>query len=137
MDNIILRKTLSGVWKLLIIYSIYILLRGHNEPGGGFIGGLILALGLILRSYISDTTNYQLKIDVHYQKILGLSLIIFIAVILIPSLFGEPVLKGLWSAIWVPIAGKFSSVLIFDVAVYMIVASSALYGHYALSAPHE
>lgn len=134
MDNIILRKTLSLIWRLLIIYSIYFLLRGHNEPGGGFIGGLLCALGILLRGYITASKKLEDKLMAYFPRLLGFSLLIFIAIILLPSLLGQEVLKGIWTTVWLPIAGKFSSVLVFDLLVYLVVAASAVYANLALSA---
>ena len=42
MNSIILRAGVRYIVGLLVLFSIYMLLRGHNEPGGGFIGGLFL-----------------------------------------------------------------------------------------------
>lgn len=132
MDNVILRKTLALVWKLLVLYSVYMLLRGHNEPGGGFIGGLLLALGIILRGYVTPGKDSLKSSKNMFETYLGILLIGFMFVVIFPSLFGLPILKGMWTGIWVPIAGKFSSVLVFDVVVYIIVALSSVYSYNAL-----
>ena len=133
MDNIILRKTLSLVWRLLIIYSVYVLLRGHNEPGGGFIGGLLLALGVLLRGYISKEMELERKLIKWFPQVLGCILGGVLVVVVLPALMGLNVFKGVWSDVWVPIAGKFSSVLVFDIGVYFIVAVSAVYAHTCIS----
>ena len=132
MDNIILRKTLSLIWKILIIYSIYILLRGHNEPGGGFIGGLLLALAIILQGYMSKKENLEMKLGTVFPRLLGAILLLFFAIIILPGQAGNAILQGMWSSLWVPVAGKFSTVLLFDVAVYVVVAISAIYAHHVL-----
>jgi multicomponent Na+:H+ antiporter subunit B len=137
MDNVILRATLAAVWKCLIVYSIYILLRGHNDPGGGFIGGLLLALGLIIRGYLEEYKPVASRLLVHFAEILGVVLIGYMIVLWVPILDGAPVLTGIWTKIWVPIAGKFSSVLVFDVAVYLIVTASAVYSHSVLTQNSE
>ncbi len=137
MDNIILRTTVALIWRLLLAYSVYVLLRGHNEPGGGFIGGLLLALAIILRGHISKHNHFTKALARRFTTAVGVALIVFISVILLPSLFGMAALTGLWTSIWVPIAGKFSSVLVFDVVVYVVVAISAVYAHHALSISHS
>ncbi|MEM6490462.1 MAG: MnhB domain-containing protein, partial [Pseudomonadota bacterium] len=48
MNSIILRAGTQIIAGLLLLFSIFMLLRGHNEPGGGFIGGLIGATGFVL-----------------------------------------------------------------------------------------
>ncbi len=51
MNSIILRAGTRYLVALLLLFSVYMLLRGHNEPGGGFIGGLIGAAGFVLYAY--------------------------------------------------------------------------------------
>lgn len=133
MDNVILRSTLSLAWKLLVIYSVYILLRGHNDPGGGFIGGLLLALGIIIRRNILKRDHISSVIRHNFSAIMGALLLFFMLVVLFPVLLGKPILTGLWTPLWVPIAGKFSSVLVFDVMVYLVVSLSAIYANSVLS----
>ena len=48
MNSLILQVATRYLSSLLLVFSIYMLLRGHNEPGGGFIGGLVGATGFIL-----------------------------------------------------------------------------------------
>jgi len=121
----------------LVVYSVYILLRGHNEPGGGFIGGLLLALGLIIRSYIYPNHPFKELIKAHFPALLGALMLMFLCVIVLPTLLGMPLLKGLWTSLWVPIAGKFSSVLIFDVIVYFVVALSSIYAHWTMRSAEQ
>lgn len=138
MDNVILRTTLYMIWPLMVAYSVYVVLRGHNEPGGGFIGGLILALALILKDFSiqasKTSTNVRGKLLGSFPIILGIVLLGFFSVILLPTFFELPVLTGLWSEVWVPVAGKFSSVLLFDVSVFLVVTSSAMYAYKGLNA---
>ena len=46
MNTLILRTVAPVVTSLMVLFSIFVLLRGHNEPGGGFIGGLIAVSAL-------------------------------------------------------------------------------------------
>ena len=48
MNSIILRAGTRYLAGVLLLFSIYMLIRGHNEPGGGFIGGLIGSTGFVL-----------------------------------------------------------------------------------------
>ncbi|HYI68762.1 MAG TPA: MnhB domain-containing protein [Skermanella sp.] len=50
MDSLILRTATRLLLSLMLLFSFFILLRGHNEPGGGFIGGLIAASAFALHS---------------------------------------------------------------------------------------
>ena len=137
MASMIVNKTLAAVWRLLVLYSVYILLRGHNEPGGGFIGGLLLALAIILRGYVYPGDRLGAKLAKGLQAALGFLMVVLMLTIVSPVLLGDEVLTGLWTKIWVPIAGKFSSVLVFDIAVYLVVAASSVYAYGVLKQADE
>ncbi|NRA66621.1 MAG: hypothetical protein HRU19_19185 [Pseudobacteriovorax sp.] len=132
LDNVIIKTSLQLIWKVLVIYSVYMMLRGHNEPGGGFIGGLLLALGLIVRDFTKPKSENSIK-QSRFPAYIGGLCLGFLAVLLAPAFMDQPILTGLWTAIWVPIAGKFSSVLLFDVVVFLVVAVSSLYAYAVLS----
>lgn len=129
MSNVIVRTTISIIWQALLAYSIYILLRGHNEPGGGFIGGLLLAMAFILRSNITNPNIQKYS----FTKLTAIFVFLFVITAIVPALFEKKILEGLWTNIWFPIAGKFSSVLIFDLIVYVLVALSTYSAYLALS----
>ena len=57
MNSIILRAGARYLVGLLLLFSVYMLLRGHNEPGGGFIGGLIGATGFVLYAIACGTAD--------------------------------------------------------------------------------
>ena len=48
MNSLILNTATRFLVALMLVFSIYLLWRGHNEPGGGFVGGLIAAIGFAL-----------------------------------------------------------------------------------------
>lgn len=133
LSKLILGTTLKFICPLLAIYSAYILLRGHNEPGGGFIGGLLLALAAILWMMRGQKPARSEAIVKLFPVILGVLVLFLLGVVLFPALFGFPVLQGMWSDFWIPIAQKFSSVLLFDVAIYLIVSICSIFSYTVLS----
>ena len=54
MGSLILRKAARYLFPVIMLFSIYLLLRGHNEPGGGFVGGLAAASAFILNQLAFD-----------------------------------------------------------------------------------
>lgn len=124
MNTIIIILPLRAIWKLLAISSVLFLLKGHNEPGGGFIGGLILAAALTLRKLSSSDSKSVAKENKASLTVpvLGGLVLIMALIPLLSAVIGKGVFTGLWSQIYLPIAGKFSSVLMFDLCVYFIVA---------------
>ena len=112
----------------MILLSIVFLLRGHNEPGGGFIGGLVAASGYILYALAVGLDETRRLLYLHPRTLISLGLLIAIASG-IPALFaGEPFMKGLWTD--VDFAGfegvKFGTPFVFDVGVFLVVIGVTL-----------
>ena len=65
MDSLILRSAARLLLPLLLLFSIFLLLRGHNEPGGGFSGGLVAAAAFALLTIATDvpTTRRTLRMS--------------------------------------------------------------------------
>ncbi len=125
--SIILSTATRLLFGLLFMFSIFLLLRGHNRPGGGFIGGLVAASAFILlaMSFRMKTTKEILRVDPLY--IVGSGLILAVASGL-PSLFsGEPFMKGMW--IHTKLFGTslhLGTPLLFDMGVFLLVIGFTL-----------
>ncbi|HSH50252.1 MAG TPA: MnhB domain-containing protein [Bacteroidales bacterium] len=123
LRNIILENIVTLFMKVMVIYSFYLLLRGHNNPGGGFIAGIIASTGFIFFAIIHGTKNLQKIIKFRPQLFIasGLSLV-FIAAFL-PIIISKEILTGLWLHINIPILGMlhFGTPLIFDTGVFLAV----------------
>lgn len=102
-----------------VVFAIYLLLRGHNLPGGGFIGGLVLASALVLRVMVSPR---PLKRDL--ISLAGLGLMVALISASLPLAFGQPFFTGLWGGeLWLPLVGKLKlgTPLLFDIGVFLVV----------------
>lgn len=105
-------------------FSLYLLLRGHNLPGGGFIGGLVLASALVLRALVDP--KRAPKIDLILLS--GVGLLVALASAVMPWLVGRTFFTGLWGGeIWLPAIGKvkLGTPLLFDIGVFIVVTSVA------------
>ena len=129
MNSIILRVGTRYLAGLLLLFSIYMLLRGHNEPGGGFIGGLIGSTGFVLYAIACGTADARAALRVMPQNIamagLGIALLAGIAA----AFFGDALFTGQWLFIGETETDKglpLSTVLVFDIGVYMVVFGSIL-----------
>lgn len=121
MNSLILRTIVPLLVALMVIFSIFVLLRGHNLPGGGFIGGLIAASSLALYMIASGSTAVRKALVLHPISIAGLGL--FIAALSgVPSAFYDvPFLTGLWYLPeGIPIK-LMATPVVFDVGVYLVV----------------
>ncbi|MFK7902954.1 MAG: Na(+)/H(+) antiporter subunit B [Nitratireductor sp.] len=122
MNTLIFRTFAPFLTALMVVFSIFILLRGHNEPGGGFIGGIIAASALAIYGIANGVPPVRRAIYFHPISIAGFGL--FIAALAgLPSIFANvPYLTGLWT--YPTIGGvelALSTPLVFDIGVYCVV----------------
>ncbi|MEM0899566.1 MAG: Na+/H+ antiporter subunit B [Pseudomonadota bacterium] len=125
MRTLIFRTIAPYLSSLLILFSIFILLRGHNEPGGGFIGGLIGASALAVYGIACGVSPVRRAIRWHPMSIAGFGLFCAAIAGLMSLFVNVPFLTGLW--VYPTIFGeelKLSTTLIFDIGVYLVVLGS-------------
>ena len=129
MNSVILNTATRVLVALMLLFSVYMLLRGHNEPGGGFIGGLIAAVGFALYAMAHGTAAARraLRLDPRSVAVLGLAVAGLSG--LAAALAGAPFMTGQWRFFGDDAGGKglsVSTVLLFDVGVYLVVVGSVL-----------
>ena len=126
MRSLILQTATRFMLVLLVLFSVFVLLRGHNEPGGGFIGGLLAAAALALYqlAYGVDCARRLLRVDP--RTLTGAGLLIAAASGCVALLVGRPFLTGLWLKWPIPGIGNLSTILVFDVGVYLVVIGVTL-----------
>ncbi|WP_373523404.1 Na+/H+ antiporter subunit B [Aquiflexum sp.] len=126
MKSLIFKTASNYLLPLLLMFSIFILLRGHYLPGGGFVGGLMAALAFMLYSFafgLKETRNI-IKLNPRYLMPIGLAIAILAAIS--PFVIGLPVMTGLWFDEPLIMVGIVGSALFFDIGVYLIVIGSTL-----------
>ena len=122
MNTLIFRTLAPFVTALMLLFSIFVLLRGHNEPGGGFIGGLIAVSGLAIYGIAFGTGAVRRALRFHPMAIAGAGLLIAMLSGLVSIFAGVPFMTGLW--ITPSLFGTdipLSTVISFDVGVYLVV----------------
>ena len=126
LDKTILRTSTNYLLPLLILFSIFLLIRGHYLPGGGFVGGLVASIAFVLHSfaYSPAQTLKMFSIKPFFVIPTGLMMCFFSG--LLPTLAGYPFMSGVWFADNVVAIGSFGSALIFDLGVYMVVIGVVL-----------
>ncbi len=122
IHSLIFNTTAHIVSTLMLVFSLYLLLRGHNEPGGGFIGALIAVIGFALLMF-AESPKY-VRERMHYSP-LGIAmfgiLLSFIAG-LMGLAFNLPFLTGLWWKDILPLGTP----LLFDVGIYFAVIGGVM-----------
>lgn len=126
MQTLILRTIAPLLIGLMIVFSIFVLLRGHDEPGGGFIGGLIAASAFALYAIACGVQAVRRALYFHPMTIAGNG-VFFATIAGVPSLWNEVTyLTGLW---WTPVLPggselKLSTPLVFDIGVWLTVVGT-------------
>lgn len=125
MNTLILRTVAPYFSSLMVLYSIFVLLRGHNLPGGGFIGGLIAASAFAIYGIACGVSPVRRAIYFHPMSIAGFGLFIAVLSGLLSLFVQAPFFTGLWA--FPTIFGAelaLSTPLIFDIGVYCVVVGS-------------
>lgn len=126
-QTLILHTTALILLPLQLLLAIFLLLRGHNEPGGGFIAGLVAAGAFVLYLFAHGVVSTRKLIKMDPRDLLSLGLILAVASVF-PALFvGEPLMTGLWWSFMIGTTEiKLSTVTLFDFGVFFAVMGTIL-----------
>lgn len=127
-DNLILQTVAKIALFIVVAFSFFLFFAGHNNPGGGFIAGLMTAAALVLvylsfgRKILRDAIPFDFKIMAAVGLVLG------VGYGFIPMIFGDGFLTQYFNYYDLPIFGttELATALIFDLGVYLTVVGGAL-----------
>jgi multicomponent Na+:H+ antiporter subunit B len=122
MSSLILRTAARVLMPLLLLYGIFLLLRGHNAPGGGFAGGLVVAAAYSLSSFAFGPAAARRALIVDPSRLIGAGLLLALGSGLLPVLGGKPFLTAQWLS---PAMGL-GTPLTFDLGVFCVVIGVVL-----------
>ncbi|MEF2073186.1 Na+/H+ antiporter subunit B [Consotaella aegiceratis] len=125
MRTVIFRFTAPYLAVLMLVFSVFVLLRGHNEPGGGFIGGLIAASAFAIYGIAGGVAPVRRALRFHPMTIAAAGLLLAVTAGLFSMLLGDPFLKAQWvfpEVFRQEIA--LSTPLFFDIGVYLVVTGA-------------
>ncbi len=122
IQSLIFATTAHIVAALMLVFSVYLLLRGHNEPGGGFIGALIAVIGLSLLMFAESPRYVRSRLHVKplFIALAGVAISLMSGVVSL--FFDKPFLTGLWWKDVIPLGTP----LLFDVGVYLAVIGGVM-----------
>ncbi len=133
MNSVILKTAARLLFPLLLVFSIFLFFRGHNEPGGGFIGGLVGASAFVLFAiaFGTEVTRKLLRIDP--RILIGWGLFFALVSGIMSMMAGDAFFTGQW--IFPVLFGSeihLGTPLIFDIGVYLVVVGFTLAVIFAL-----
>jgi multicomponent Na+:H+ antiporter subunit B len=127
-ESIILQTATRYMLPLLMLLSFFLLLRGHNKPGGGFIGGLVIATAFALYgiAYGGAAALRILRVPPH--SLIGFGMLVAVSSGMVGLITGQPFLTGAWFRLVVPGLGELhlGTPLLFDLGVYLVVVGATL-----------
>ena len=126
MRSIILKTASNYLLPLLLLFSVFILLRGHYEPGGGFVGGLIASVAFVLHAFANGLEKTKSFLKYHPGVLIPIGLAISLISGFAPMFLGEAFMKGLWFDTPMPVVGMIGSALFFDIGVFLVVIGVTL-----------
>ncbi len=125
MKTLIFRTIAPALTAIMVVFSIFVLLRGHNEPGGGFIGGLIAASAIAIYGIAAGVANVRKALYFDPISLAGFG--VFIAGFSGLLSLGQsvPFLTGLWASMQLGQAEiTVSTPMMFDIGVYFAVVGT-------------
>ncbi len=124
MKSLLLQTAVKVLFPFLLIASLLSLFRGHNEPGGGFIGGLVAASAFILLTFAYGVKETEKRVYINPMLLIvaGLSFA-FIASVM-PVIFGFGFFEAMWADFKIPLIGKPGTPLLLDAGIYLVVTGA-------------
>jgi len=126
--SLVLEVSARLVFPTIMVLSVYFLFSGHNAPGGGFAGGLVAGLALVVRYLAGGRYELGETVPVDAGLILGVGLLFAGGTTVTSLAVGAPVLSSAVFEVTLPLLGelKLVTALFFDIGVYLVVVGLVL-----------
>ncbi|MFK7804448.1 MAG: Na+/H+ antiporter subunit B [Anaerolineae bacterium] len=123
---------------IILLFSVFALLRGHNDPGGGFIGGLLASSAFVLYIFAFSIEDARALLRVRPITLIGIGLVVAVgSTLFAPIVFQQPFMQGVWGEVVIPAVGKLGTPLIFDIGVMITVVGVVLAIVFGLAAEED
>lgn len=128
MSSVILETSTRALFHTILLFSLFLLFAGHNDPGGGFVGGLVAGAALVLRAVALGADDVVVTARVRPETLLGGGLLLAATTGAAALALGADFLESGSVEAEIPLLGtvKVVSVLFFDIGVYLVVVGLVL-----------
>jgi len=128
VNSLILTTSTRALFHTILLFSLFLLFAGHNDPGGGFVGGLVAGAALVLRAVAHGADDVVRTARVRPETLLGVGLLLAAGTGAGALVLGGDFLESGYVEAAVPLLGsvKVVSVLFFDIGVYLVVVGLVL-----------
>jgi len=122
------RVIMQVLFPVIVVLAIYLFLRGHDLPGGGFIAGVTMAIAFLLQYMASGTKWIEARLRILPIRWIGMGLMIAVMTGAASLVFGYPFLTSSFQYVDLPIVGRLplASALIFDLGVFVLVVGATV-----------
>lgn len=126
--SILLDTVIDLVARTVLVFALFLLLSGHNAPGGGFVGGLVAGSALLLRFLAGGAEEVEGRVTPSPETLMSIGLALATLTGAWSWLAGEPFLSNAFLNVELPLLGtvKTTSALPFDVGVFFVVFGACL-----------
>ncbi len=120
------RVIMEWLFPFITVLALYLLIRGHDLPGGGFAAGVTMSIALILQYMAAGTRSIEARLRIKPLNWMGVGLMTAVATGLGALIFGYPFLTSFFRYLDVPLVGKVpvASALLFDLGVFLLVVGT-------------
>lgn len=127
MDSPIVRTATRAILPILLLFALFVLFRGHNQPGGGFIAGLVAAVAIILLAVAGGNALAEAVVSRAKARLLmGIGLLCSGTAAILPMFMGKALMTATWLDITIPSVGLLGTPLLFDIGVSFTVIGMTL-----------
>ena len=128
MTSLILSTASRLLLPVVLLFSIFILLRGHSEPGGGFVGGLVAAAAFALHAIAYGVKKTRSLLGLDPRSLIGFGLFVALVSAMLSLVLGQPFFTGQWIKLSFGSLGELDlgTPLVFDIGVYLTVIGVTL-----------
>lgn len=127
-NDLILQTSTRVVFFIIFLFSIHIFFAGHYTPGGGFVGGLLMASAIVLLLLAYDFKTVKEVLPFNYLSMTAIGMVISILTAAGALIFNVPFFTHWYDYFDLPLLGETSihTALFFDIGVYLVVVGVTL-----------
>jgi multicomponent K+:H+ antiporter subunit A len=117
---------MGWLFPIIVVFALYLLIRGHDLPGGGFAAGVTMSIALILQYMASGTRSIETRLHVRPLLSIGLGLLLAVVTGVGAMVLGYPFLTSWFGYADLPLVGEvpMATALLFDIGVFMVVVGT-------------
>lgn len=128
MYSLLLKTMVRILLPLILLFSVFVYARGHHEPGGGFVGGLVAAAGLVLWIVGEGAAEARKRFPMKPSAVAAWGLVFAAVAALLPAAYDRAVMTSMWFHLPLPGGGHYDvgTTTLFDLGVYFVVVGTVL-----------